>query len=650
VLGLVLTVSVGALVLLCDPGLDRLSYDLPFLLRKQVPEELVMVYLDAKVKHDLQQPTDQPLDRRFYARLLERLTREHARLVLFDLLFDQPSADPTVDEQFASAMREQGAVVLVADYIKQLQENVVTDAPIPPTPVLAAGAAGYGIATVDDDKADSGIRRIDAGAESHPSASWVAASLLGASITKSPSRRLDIRWLNYYCSPAKLRAVNLDQALEKNGLPEGYFRDKVVVVGARSEIHAAGVIREDAFGNPYSRFGWAFSPGAAVHALSLLNLWRGDWLTRLSFAQELIIVVIWGLAMGGLLMRLSPWSAIGAATLSAVCFAGIACYVQLRHNVWFAWAVPVAAQTPVALVWGIGYRYVIENRRRQRLRRAFSAYLSPYMADRIANSDFDLAPGGKEVEATIMFTDLEGFTKLSESLPPSEVANILISYFNRTTRAIMDQDGTVIKYIGDAVMAVWGAPLPEPKPAERAIIAAWGLNEASKEEMAGRRLRTRIGINTGMVLAGNLGSDVRFDYTLIGDATNVAARLESLNKQLGTDILISESTFAQVSERIMARKLGRFIVAGRSQPVGVCEVLGINSTPGSTPPWADSFSEGREFFVKGDFERAASKFSETIRLRGGSDGPSRFFLQQIDEARAKFEPASWDGVINLERK
>src|SRR5262249_18520246 len=152
----------------------------------------------------------------------------------------------------------------------------------------------------------------------------------------------------------------------------------------------------------------------------------------------------------------------------------------------------------------------------------------------------DLSLGGKEVEATVMFTDLEGFTKMSESLPPKEVSRVLTSYFNLTTRAILEQDGTIIKYIGDAVMAVWGAPLTDPKHAQRAVLAAWGMHQAGLQEIEGRRLRTRIGINTGLVLAGNLGSTFRFDYTLIGDTTNFASRLEGLNKYLGTDILISE--------------------------------------------------------------------------------------------------------------
>src|SRR5262249_47460894 len=153
-----------------------------------------------------------------------------------------------------------------------------------------------------------------------------------------------------------------------------------------------------------------------------------------------------------------------------------------------------------------------ESFRRWRLRRAFAAYLSPHMADRIAESGFDLSPGGKEIDATILFTDLEGFTRMSETMPPAEGSRVLISYFNETTRAILDRNGTIIKYMGDAVMAAWGAPLADARPAQNAVLAALGMRQAGSKDITGRRLRTRFGINSGLVLAGNLGSEFRFDY------------------------------------------------------------------------------------------------------------------------------------------
>jgi adenylate cyclase len=297
------------------------------------------------------------------------------------------------------------------------------------------------------------------------------------------------------------------------------------------------------------------------------------------------------------------------------------------------------AQTGVALVWTVGYQYAIEARRRRKLRQAFAAYLSPYMADRIAESEFDLSLGGKEVEATIMFTDLEGFTTMSEELSPSEVSRILVEYFSTTTKAILDQDGTVIKYIGDAVMAVWGAPMHNPLPSGRAVMAAVAIQRTNRTEVAGRTLRTRIGINTGKVLAGNLGSEFRFDYTLIGAATNAASRLEGLNKYLGTDLLISGTTAAGLGEGFLTKAMD------------VHEVLGEAEQFNGRPAWLAEFADAVERFMRRDLDGAEAVFRRVIELRGGTDGPSEFYLKRIATARdATDDGRPWDGVISLKEK
>ena len=647
IVGVLLTVVFGRLLLLpFGDGLARLSYDLPFAVQNGIPSELVMVYLDRNVKKNLDQPTDQPLDRHFYTDLVKHLTDEGVKLILFDIVYDQPHPQPGVDEAFAAAMRRHGRVVLIADYVKELNGNVLTDGPLPSIALLNEAAAGWGLAKVSPDNGDWGIRQLDTGVADYPSVSWAAAAVLGAPVTKQP--RLVPRWLNYYCCPGDFRAVGFDHALATNGLPVGYFHDKIVVIGARPTVGLAGASREE-FPNPWTRLGRGNSTGPAVHALSLLNLLRGDWLTRLGGAREITVIVLWGIFITVLLMNLRPWFAIGTGIFGAALFAIVAGYIQLKQHVWFAWMIPAVAQTSVALVWSVGYQYVVETRRRRQLRRAFGSYLSPFMADQIANSEFDLELGGKEVEASVMFTDLEGFTKMSESLPPSEVSKILVSYFNHTTRAILEQDGTIIKYIGDAVMASWGAPLPEKHHAQRAVLAAWGMSEAGKKEIEGRHLRTRIGVNTGIVLSGNLGSEFRFDYTCIGDTTNFAARLEGLNKQLGTDVLISEFTAQQLDGSIKLRPLGRFIVSGKKKAIGIFEVLGLVKDFPQDPLWLTEFARALEHFQRQELAAAEKCFQAASAQRVGGDGPSEFYLKEISSARQQ-PPAEWTGDVVLDSK
>src|SRR5258708_734582 len=298
--GIALVVLAGLLLQLrFGSAIARRSYDLPFLLtRRQAPDDLVMVYLDSKIKVQLGQSADQPLSRRFYSQLLERLTREGARIVMFDILFDSPQGD--ADAGFAEAIRKQGKVVLVGEYVEQWQGDTKTYSPLPPIPILKDAAAGWGLADVVTDT-HLQVPMLSTGTEDIPSVDWVAASLLGAEATKAPKSRLIGRWVNYRCEPTALQAVNLDKALEPDGLPAGYFRDKIVIVGSRREGGVAGAERDE-FRTPYS---FTFhkdssgeepmAPGAAVHAFTLLSLIHGDWMTRLGFAQESALVVIWGI-------------------------------------------------------------------------------------------------------------------------------------------------------------------------------------------------------------------------------------------------------------------------------------------------------------------------------------------------------------------
>ena len=623
--GAVLSFAVGAAAIrwpIGDP-LARFSYDLPFVVRNSVPNELVLVYIDSKVKSRLGEPTEQPLSRRYHTRLVERLTQDGASLILYDIIFDNP--DPANDAAFATAIKRHGKVVLVADYLKNLQGNVFSETAVPPIEPLHSAAVGWGIGRLKPDH-DFAIREIDGGAESYPSMSWTAATVLGAKL--NPEQRLTAKWLNYSCPSWKLSAVDFDHALDAAGFPVGHFKNKIVIIGGRSTVGPVGAERDE-FGSPYSRFWDRLSTGAEVHAFSLLNLLHGDWMRRASPRAELLLVILCGCAFGIGLPLFRPWTAIFVAAGSVIILLVLSVYFQHYQRVWWPWAVPAIIQMPMALAWGIGGRYLIEFKKRQRLRDAFAVYLSPHLADQIARSEFDLSLGGKQVEATVMFTDIAGFTAMSEKLPPAEVSRILTTYFTRTTRHILERDGTIIKYLGDGVMAVWSAPLPNPNHRRDAVLAACKIVEESKTEITGRRLRTRVGINSGPVLAGNLGSEFRFDYATIGATTNLASRLESLNKLLGTEILITEATRQDLPSDIVTRRLGQFVLSGTSEPVQLYEVLGEQSRAREqAPAWCDLFTDALSARARQDFASATSLFQKVIALRGGSDGPSQFYLSQ----------------------
>ena len=630
--------------------LARLSYDLPFIWRANGdPQEVVLVYLDEYSAKELNQPADAVWDRRLHAHLLNRLTDEKARLVLYDIVFETPAADPEADAEFAATMQRHGRVVLGAGLDSAQGLGAVQERISAPNKLLRKAAYGYGVLAFKPVDPDYGVRRIYFGPSSAPTATWKAAEALGAPITQQPRESLRSEfWINYYGPRDTFSSVSFARALDPAGVPPGFFKNRIVLVGGRSSLGLLGSGRDD-FATPYARSGYPTSPGAEVHATILLNLLHDEWMTRLAQGWEVAIVLCLGVAAGALGFFRPQFATIIAVLLAF----GVMCSAWMMawgHRTWFPWLIPSGIQLPLGLVWAVGSQYMLESRRRKDLKKAFGFYLSPQMADQIADSDFDLRPGGKLVEATVMFTDLENFTAMSENLEPTEVSSILTRYFGQTTRCILDKDGTIIKYIGDAVMAAWGAPVELPEHAVRATEAACDLRALSEVEVNGIKLRTRIGVHTGKVLAGNLGSEYRFDYSMIGDAVNFASRLEALNKHLGTQALISDAVQSRLGDNFMTRCLGEFVVAGKKQGVLIHELLCRREAEDGERRWIETFEEGLVCFRARDFKGAAALMQQTCQIRGGTDGPAEFYLRELGSLDAARCDENWRGVIELKSK
>lgn len=629
--------------------LSRASYDLPFGFRAPLDtHEVVIVYLDDESAKRLHQPIDDAWNRALHVQLLDRLTADGARLVFYDIVFDQPSADPAGDVAFAASIQRHGSVVLGgALEIVQPVGGVKQERVLPPVKILRKAARAWGLLAFKPIDSDYAVRQIYTGAEV-PASTWRAAEVLGARVTKTPRDGGPVRWVNYHGPRDSFTSVNFAQALDPTGVPPGFFRDKIVMVGGRSAVGylAAG---RDEFRTPYSRGAHEFTPGLEVHATILLNYLRGEWLTEVPLRYQTWIVIAIGV-LAGLLSAIRPVAAaiIGGVGIAAV--AAAAFWLVWQRLFWLDWMVPATVQIPLGIVWSIGSQYLLESRRRKELRRAFGFYLSPQMADRIADSDFDLKPGGKLVDVTVIFTDLENFTTISEHLDPAEVSKILTDYFGQTTRCILENRGTIIKYIGDAVFAAWGAPIDEPRHSVRAAEAACVLRGLTELNIRGKRLRTRIGIHSGKVLAGNLGSEFRFDYTMIGDAVNFASRLESLNKYLSTQVLLSDVVERQLEDRFVTRRLGEFKVAGKTESVTIHELLCRRESQNGEREWIDVFQQGVQSFRSANFSEARALMERTRTLRGGADGAAEFYLRRIDKLEQTTLAGDWDGVVELSEK
>ena len=292
------------------------------------------------------------------------------------------------------------------------------------------------------------------------------------------------------------------------------------------------------------------------------------------------------------------------------------------------------------------------------LRKAFSTYLSGDVVEEIIADPTRLQLGGIQRRMTALFTDIENFSRISEQMSPEELVSLLNHYLSAMSGAILEQKGTIDKYEGDAIIAFFGAPLELPDHALRACISAIAMKKREEElnrtlaEHGNKNLslHTRIGINTGNMIVGNMGTEQKMNYTVLGNAVNLASRLEGVNKYYGTRILASEETIKETSGFILARRLDRIRVIGINEPVRVYEPLALTSDA-PTMLWEklDMFHAALDLFEKRSWSAAEEAFGKTLNMSPG-DAPSLLYLDRCRKFREKSPDSNWDGIFDMNNK
>jgi adenylate cyclase len=642
----------GALEWPLTAGLEtRYGLDLLFKLRRTqpAPSGVVVVGIDDASYAELGLDPKAYWPRSRHADLVRTLVREGARAVAFDVLFDKPG-DPAEDAQFELALFDAGNVVLgstveLTEDPRFRQVQLVE----PHAPFAESAAAVAEVAVVPDP--DGVMRRAWLVPDDRPSLALAAYALAthdeSARATESGPRLID-----YYGPPRTIPTVSLYQALDPaQYLPPEFFRDKLVFVGANQVAARSFAESKDSFPTPFSGGAVGYTYGVEVHATLAANLLEGRHIEMLPEAAETLLLFALALAATLVFVWLEPRIGLVAFLAAELACLAAAYLAFTRTGTWIPLVIPAAIQLPTAYVSGLAWYYLTTAREREKIRRAFSFYLSPEMIRRIADNPDSLRLGGEEVQGTAVFTDIAGFTSIAEKMTAHDTASMLNDYFSAITGKIFETGGTLIKYIGDAVFAIWGAPLPLDDHATRACLTALDMGRQSSGDGAAGRLVTRVGVHTGSMLVGNLGSSQRFDYTAIGDTVNLAARLESLNKAWGTRILISGETLAATDGALVVRALGRVRVVGRAEPVALYELLGANGAatqPGATT--LELFDRALAGFTARRFDEAAAGFREVLALCGGQDGPSAFYLATLERYRTDPPPPGWDGVIDFVTK
>lgn len=648
-------------------GIRDSSYDFPFLFNQRtVPDEIVMIYIDEASHDDLKQPLALPWDRRLHADLINHLREAGAAVIVFDILFYD--SNPEQDVALAAAIEAHGRVVLAGEFVKNEMIGADAERLLLPNPVFREASAQYGL-TVLPIEPDGIVRRaryqVMTSFGPKPSLSLRAyQSFVGDQAVEMEAGAFS--YINYYGASGTFPAYSYSSVLNEEAVSPGVFDGKIVIVGSRqgSGLADSG---KDSFAVPSTYLTNEMMPGMEIHATLIGSMLDGSVLQKMDVGKERLFIFLVGIVMAIAACRLSPIPGILSVICLGIAVAVVGCVAHTTQSLLFTWTVPVVVQLPVVIIGSLLSHFFIEYSARWRLRRAFGAYMSSEQAKQIDEGSVSLELGGSEVEATILFSDLAGFTSLSEGLPPQSVSKALISYFEGATQGILENKGTIIKYIGDAVMATWGAPLQVDREADRAIDAAIQMQVAgqvpvtleTETGLVEETLETRIGINTGLGLAGNLGSRQRFDYTVIGDATNLAARLEGLNKMTGTSILIAQSVLDKCvsPERYLTREVGRFVVKGRSAYVSVHEVIGLADRSAlvreRSQAYLKAFESGRLAFVEMNLSEARVQFEKAIALhdRAESCPACELFLDAITTAESDpCEVEEWRGAITMTSK
>jgi adenylate cyclase len=664
--------------------LDHFLYDFHMKWRGPMATSgtVVLVLMDEKSAAELNKSRG-PWSRKQLADALNNLCNAGAEIIGLDMMLSSPDRNPMDDRDLVQAIDNCNNVILA--------RSTQGIGGIAPLPIFQESMIGDGFIDLplDEDEILRRISYLNAKIEADGSLQLLPAFALelarayfnidfvpdfslkdyirfGAEGEKQlllPYPELLINFYGTYKAFPDLSYVDV----VKNRFAQNLVKGKIVIVGNSL------VIGQDVFSTPYSRFldvSDAYKDkfgtivkgvlgtkdfGVACHAHAVETILSRRFIQPASGFNIISLIALFGII--GLIFYLPrlgiAWNLILLST-GLVGLVGISHLIFIKKLLWVQ-IVPLMAVLLLQFVTGNVLQKYFDKKKSALVKNLFGKYVSPGVVEELIKGDINTALEGRRQDLTILFSDLRNFTSLSEEMGAKDTRHLLNSYFDSMIPIVFHHQGTLDKLMGDAIMAFFGAPIDlkeHPlKAAEAALEMIAELKNFKHKNVSGiDRLEAGIGINSGKVTIGNLGSHDFMDYTVIGDAVNMASRLEGLNKYYGTNIIVSQYTASRLDERFLLRELDRVRVKGKEEAVAIFELIGYrDEIDRALIEMTIVFQTALEAYRTGRWDPARRGFDEALELRPG-DKPSQLYVNRIEYFRTHPPPAQWGGVTDFEHK
>ncbi len=652
-------------------------------------------------------PNSFPFPRKYYARLIKNLFNAGAKAVGIDIIFDEPSKLHGDDSTFATALKKYKSVVLAghSDIDVSARYKILKSTDFYHN-IFVKDGSSIGIVFVRNDL-DGVYRRympmneFQTGQDQYklvPSFGFAVVSKymgLGDAMAVNHNSYFQLgniripkydetsMLINYPGPAGSFPTYDIYQVLDDSSFmtrdeaeyglqindyydlkDHGVFKNKIVLVGA--EFPESGDLKPIPFSADRTKQSGNLAYGVEIHAAAIETVLDGDFLRPANAVTDFLEMLVGALliALTSFMFKSAQHSKMFLVIFVPFLVAGGVIFISYeaafilfaKKGIVLEIIYPILAYS-FSYVGTVVYQYVSERKQKTAIKSIFSRYVDPSVVNQLVSNPELVRLGGERKVLSVLFSDIANFTGVSEKLPPEELVAHLNEYLTSMTEVVFKHAGTLDKYIGDAIIAFWGAPIELKDHAYRTCQAAIEMTKRLDELHAKWKaenkplLNFRIGVNSGEMIVGNVGGRDRFDYTVIGDNVNLASRLESANKMYRTRILLSEYTYELVEDRVFARQLDLIVVKGKTKPVKVFELLSddIDGVTDEKRKLVDLYCTGLAKYRNREWGIAAEFFEKALSI-DSSDYPSEMYLERSRVFEIEPPPGDWNGVFVMQTK